>query len=165
MLRRKVFQSSLFFLYFLLIAASFQFFNFSATSCKALYEDGPWTPICSTSVCSFVELDLPIGWLSRSVVFGTQAHAVTRIMRVLNFFVPNSGSPCCTESGIIFSDPNFHQEQLVELFVEDFLGDVIHQEFSESLQRMTPNTVPSIFLWRRLYNTDHRTFSFLSLPV
>ena len=28
---------------------------------------------------------------------------------------------------------------------------------------MTPNTVPSTFLWHRLYNTDHRTFSLFSL--
>ena len=36
-------------------------------------------------------------------------------------------------------------------------------EFSESLKRMTPNIVPSTFLWHRQCNTDHKTFSFLFL--
>ena len=83
-------------------------------------------PICYTNVFSLVELGLPIDWLSIIVFFEIQALFVTRIMRVLNFFASNSGSPCCAQSDM-FSDLNFHQEQLVELFVEDFLGDLIHQ--------------------------------------
>ena len=36
---------------------------------------------------SRVELELPIDWLPRIVIFEVQAHAVTRIMCILNFFV------------------------------------------------------------------------------
>ena len=61
------------------------------------------------------------------VVFEIQAHAVTRMMRILNFFASHFGSPCCTQSRIIFSELNFHQEQLVELFVQSVLGDLVHQ--------------------------------------
>ena len=75
-----------------------------------LYQDGPSSPIRYTNVFSHAELDLHIEWLPTSVILEVQAHAVTRTMRILNFFVPNSGSPCCTQLGIIFSDLKFHQE-------------------------------------------------------
>ena len=41
----------------------------------------------------------------------------------------------------------------------------IRLEFSVSLTRMTSNAVPSTKPWHRLCNTDHRTFSFLSLSI
>ena len=82
------------------------------------HRHGSSSPIHYTSVFSDVELDLPIDWLPIIVVFEIQAHAVTRKLRILNFFVPNSGSPCCTQSSIIFTELNFHQEHPVELFVQ-----------------------------------------------
>ena len=90
---------------------------------------------------------------------------MTRTMRVLNFFASNSGSPSCTHSEIIFSELNFHQEWLVELFVQDVLGDLVpvRKEFSVTLKRVTPNTVPSTFLCHQFCNTDHKTFSLFSL--
>ena len=148
MLRRKFFQSS-FFSIFLLIAASFQFFNFSATSCIAfLTKMVPSSPIRYTRVFSHAELDLPTEWLSIIVVFEIQALVVTQIMRILNFFALHSGSPWCSQSSIIFSELNFYQEKPVELFVQGVLGDLsfIRIEFSVSLKRITPITVPLTFL-------------------
>ena len=103
------------------------FFNFSATSCMAFLMTMVLHPQFATQMYSLAELDLSFEYLPRTVVFEIQAHAATRIMRILNFFVPNSGSPFCTQSDINCSDLNFHHEQLVELFVEDVLGDLIHQ--------------------------------------
>ena len=147
MLRKKFFPSSFFFSNFLphcSVSSIHQFLgNFLHST---LDEDVPSSPICYTNILS--------RWPC----------AVTWIIRILNFFASNSGSPSYTQSGIIFSDLNFHQEQLVVLFVEDVLGDLIHQKrifcesseqyflwlfrvrFSVSLKRMTPNTVPLTFL-------------------
>ena len=72
---------------------------------------------------TLVELDLSVHWLSIIVVFEIQALAVTRIMRILNFFALNFGSPCRLQSSIIFSD----QEQSVEFFVPGLLGDLVPQ--------------------------------------
>ena len=87
MLRKKFFQSSLFSSTFLpdgSISSILQFLgNFLHSF---LDEDGPASPICYATAFSHVELDLPIDWLPIIVVFEVQAHAVTRIMRILNFF-------------------------------------------------------------------------------
>ena len=57
-------------------------------------EDGSSSSIRYTNVFSHVELDLAMDWLPTAVIFEIQAHAVTRIMRILNFFAPNFGSHC-----------------------------------------------------------------------
>ena len=49
------------------------------------------------------------------------------MVHVLDFFIINSGSPCGTQSSIIFSGLNVHQESLVELFVQNVVGDLVHQ--------------------------------------
>ena len=167
MLRRKFFQSSLFFSIFFLKAASFSILQFLGNfSHSFLDENGPSSPIRYTNVFSHVELDLHMDWLPIIVIFEVQAHAVIRIMRILNFFVPNSGSPRCTQSGLIFSDPDFHQEELVELLFKVFLeNSFVRIEFFVSPKRMTPKIVPSTFLWHRLCNTDHRTSSLSVCPT
>ena len=73
-------------------------------------EDDSSSPIIHKNVFSVAEIDLSFEWLSITVVFEIQALVVTRIMRILNFFVPNFGSPCRTRSSIFFSELNFHQE-------------------------------------------------------
>ena len=75
-----------------------------------LDEDGSSSPIRYTNVFSHVELDLPIDCLPIIAVFEIQTHVVNQIIRLLKFFALNSGSPCCTQSSIIFSELNFHQE-------------------------------------------------------
>ena len=82
-------------------------------------EDGSSSPIRYTSVFSHVEPDLRIDLLPIIVV--------TQLMRLLNFFALSSGSPCCTQSSINFSGLNFNQAELVDLFVHDVLGDLVHQ--------------------------------------
>ena len=62
-----------------------------------------------------------------SLVSEIQALVATQLIHILNFFAPNYGSPYRTQSGIIFSELNFHQEQLVEPFVPGLLGDVVHE--------------------------------------
>ena len=81
-----------------------------------------------TSVREHIKLDLSHEYLPTIVVFDIQALVAGRIMHILNFFLPNSGSPRCTQSSIIFSELHFHQEQLFELFVEDVLGDLFQQK-------------------------------------
>ena len=113
---------------FVCIAASSQFFNFLATSCVAFLVKTALHLQFTTQVYSLtLGLICPIDWLSTNVVFEIQAHAVTRIMRILNFFAPKFGSPCCTQSRKNFSELNFHQENPVELFVQSVLGDLVHQ--------------------------------------
>ena len=75
-----------------------------------LDEDSSSSPIRYTGVFSHVELDLSIDWPLIIVVSEIQAHVVTQVMRILNFFVPNSGSPCCFQSSLFSSELNFHQE-------------------------------------------------------
>ena len=91
-------------------------------------EDDSSSPIHYTLVLSHAELDLPIDWLQAIVVFEIQAFVANQSMHILNFFASNSGSPSCTHSEIIFSELNFHQEQLVKLFVPSLLGDLVHQK-------------------------------------
>ena len=85
------------------------------------------SPIHHSNVFSRTELDLPIDWLSIIVVFEIQPLVATQSMHILNFLALSSGSPGRTQSNIIFSELNFHQEQLVELFVPGLLGDLVHQ--------------------------------------
>ena len=100
------------------ISFVFQYFHPDSSVCSILQfldnflhsildEDGPSSPICYTNVFSHAELALPIDWLPIIVIFEVQAHAVTLIIRILNFFVPNFGSPCCTHSDTILSELNF----------------------------------------------------------
>ena len=79
--------------------------------------DGSSSPIHYTSVFSHPELDLPIDWLPVIVVFEIQALVATQSTHILNFFALSSESTGRTQSKKIFSQLNFHQEQLVELFV------------------------------------------------
>ena len=77
-------------------------------------------PQLATQKNSHVELDLPIDWLSMIVVFAILAHVVARIVRILNFFVPNFGSPCCTRSSIIFVLGDLdHQNRILCESLED----------------------------------------------
>ena len=92
-----------------------------------LDEYGPSSPIHYTNVFFHAELDLSIGLPPITAVFEIQAHAVTRIIRLLNFFAPILGSPCYAQSSIIFSELNFHQESLVGLLVQGILGHLAHQ--------------------------------------
>ena len=126
MLHRIFIHLSLSYSIFFFVAASSQVSNFLATSCVAFLVKTVLH--LQSSVFSHAELDRPIDWLPVTVVFEIEAHAVTRMMRILSFFAPNFGSPCCTQSSIIFSELNFHQEQLVELFVPGLLGDLVHQK-------------------------------------
>ena len=72
---------------------------------------------------------------------------MTQSMHILNFFASSSGFPSCTRSDIIFSELKFHQEQLVELFVQVSSEiSFIRIESSVRPKRMTPSTVPSTFL-------------------
>ena len=52
---------------------------------------------------------------------------MTQIVHFLNFFFLNSVFPCCTQSNRTFSELNFHQELLVELFVGGLLWDLVHE--------------------------------------
>ena len=87
-----------------------------------LDEDGVSSPILYKSGFSLVELDLPNEWPLIISVSEIQAHVVTQLMRILNLSVSYAGSPCCNPSSIIFVELNFHQELLVELFVQGVLG-------------------------------------------
>ena len=61
-----------------------------------------------TQMFSLAELDLASEYLPRTAVFEIPlVIAVTRIIRIMDFFVPNSGSPSSTQSGFVFSDLNF----------------------------------------------------------
>ena len=68
-------------------------------------------------------------------------------MHILNFFAPNFGSPCLIQSSIISYQRNFHQKQLVELFVQGVLGDLVHQNkiLSFDIDSATLITEPSLF--------------------
>ena len=68
-------------------------------------------------------------------------------MHILNFFAPNFGSPCRTQSSIISYQLNFHQKQLVELFVQGVLGNLVHQNkiLSFDIDSATLITEPSLF--------------------
>ena len=129
-------------------------------------EDDSSSPIHYSSVFSHSELDVAYEYLPRSAVFEIQALVVTQMMRILNFFALNLGSPCCTQSSIIFSELNFHLEKLVELFVQGVLGDLVHQNgiLCESEENDSKYCSFDFSLTSTL-NTDHRTFSFLSLSV
>ena len=128
MLHRKFTHLSLSYFIFFFAAASSQFFNFLATFLRSIPgEDGSSSPIHYTSVFSHAELDLSIDWLPVILVIELQALVSAQSMHILNFFALSSGSPCHTQSSIIFSGLNFHQEQLVELFVPGLLGDLVHQ--------------------------------------
>ena len=91
-------------------------------------EDGSSAPIHYTSVFSHAELDLPIDWLPVIVVFEIQALVATQLMHILIFFALSSEPPGRIESNIIFSELNYHQEELVQLFVPGLLGDFVHQK-------------------------------------
>ena len=67
-------------------------------------EDDSSSPIHFTSVFSHGELDLPIDWPPMIGVFEIQALAVTQLIHIMNFFAPNFGSPCCTQSRFIFCE-------------------------------------------------------------
>ena len=73
-------------------------------------EDDFSSPIRCTNVLSHVERGLPNDSPSLIVVSETQALFVTQVMHILNFFVRSSGSACCTQSNLIFSELNFHHE-------------------------------------------------------
>ena len=116
------------FQYFLLDSSVFSNFQFLGNFLHSfLYEDGSSSPIHFTSVFSHAELDLPIDWLPVIVVFEIQALVASPSTHILNFFALSSGSPGRTQSNIIFSELNFHQEQLVELFVPGLLRDLVQQ--------------------------------------
>ena len=115
-------------LHFLLCSSVFSTLQFLVNFLRSIPgEDGSSSPIHYASVFSDADVDLPDGWLPIFVVFEIQAHAMARIMRILNFFAPNFGCPCCTQWRKIFSELNFHQENPVELFVQGVLGDLVHQ--------------------------------------
>ena len=106
---------------FFLKAASFQL-SFLATSCVAfLVKTVLHLQFATQNVFSLAELDLPIDWLPIVVVFEIQALVATQSMCILKFFVPNFGSPCRTQSSILFYELNLYHEQLVELFVPSVL--------------------------------------------
>ena len=116
-------------LHFRLYSTVFSILQFLGNFLRSIPgEDGSSSPIHDTSVFSDAGLYLPNDWLSMIVVFEIQAHAVTRIVNILNFFAPNFGSPCCTQSSIIFSELMFRQENPVELSVQSVLGDLVHQK-------------------------------------
>ena len=102
------------------------------------------------------ELDLPIDWLPVIVVFEIQTLVATQSTHILEFlrskvwiFRSYSLSWIFTKTGLLSSS--------FKMFSEI---SFIRQEFPASQKRMTPNTVPSTFLWHQFCNTDHRTFSF-----
>ena len=80
-------------------------------------EDGSSSPIDYTSVFSHAELDLVV--LEIPALFATQS------THILNF-LQSLESPSRTVKK--FSELNFHQEQLVELFVPGLLGDLVRQK-------------------------------------
>ena len=125
MLLRKFFLFSSSYCVFLLVAASLQFFNFLATSCIAFSMKTVFHLQFATQVYSLT-LSL-IDWHLIIVVSEIQAHVLTQLMRILIFSVPYSGSPCYTQSSIIFAELNVHQKWLVELSVQGVLGDLVLQ--------------------------------------
>ena len=109
-------------LHFVLYSSVFLIFQFLGNFLRSILgEDGSSSPIHYTSVFSHAELNLPIDCLPIIVVFEIQTPVATQSMHILNFFARSSGSRCRTQSNIIFSELNFLQEQLVELFVPGFL--------------------------------------------
>ena len=78
--------------------------NFSRSS---LVADDSFAPTRHTHLFFLVEPDLPIDLLDATVIFGIQAHVVTQLMHILNFFVPNLWSPWHIQSNTIFSELNF----------------------------------------------------------
>ena len=65
-------------------------------------------------------------WLPANVVFEVQAHAVTQSMRILNFIASNSGAYDVLIQSKFSLKWQFTKKKLVELFVEDVLGFLIH---------------------------------------
>ena len=114
-----------------------------------------------TSVREYTQLDLANEYLQIIAVFEIRALVGTRISRILNFFVPNFGSPCLTQS------ENFLWSELSAKLAcwtlrhssIMFSENSIRKEFSVTLQTHT-NAVPLTFLWHRFCSTDHKTFSF-----
>ena len=100
MLRSKFFQSSFF--------SILQFLgNFLPSF---LDEDGSSSPIHNAHVFFHVELDLSNEYLPIIVAFEMQALVAIGMMHILNFFVPNLGCKCRTQSNFIFPELNSHQE-------------------------------------------------------
>ena len=73
-------------------------------------EDDFSSPVRCTNVFSRVELGLPNDLPLIIVVSEIQALALTHVMHILNFFVLNSGAPCCTQSSLVLSEQNFHHQ-------------------------------------------------------
>ena len=105
-------------------------------------------------------------------VFEIQTLVAIQKMRIMNFFVPNFGSPCCTQSSVIFSElknsptttcwalrsrSSWRSHPSAYNFLRLF-----RTGFSVTLQTHT-NTVPLTFLWHRPCSTDHKTFFLFSL--
>ena len=96
---------------FFLLTTSFQFFNFSATCCIPFLMKMVLRLQFATQMYSLsLSLICPMNVFQQLKVFKIQALVATRIMRILNFFVPNFESPCHTQPSIIFSEFNFHQQ-------------------------------------------------------
>ena len=128
MLHRMFINLLLSYSIFLLDSSVFSILQFLGNFLRGIPgEDDSSFPTHCTSVLCHAELELPIDWLPAIVVLEIRALVATQLMHILNFFAPNFGSPCLTQSMIIFSELNFNTEPLVELFVPGVLGDLVRQ--------------------------------------
>ena len=136
----KIHASIVELLHFRLCSRVFSILQFLGNFLRSIPgEDGSSSPIHYTSAVSDAGLDLPIDWISIIVVFEIQAHAVTRIMRLLNFFAQILGLHVGTQSSIIFSEVNFHQlSSSFKVFSKI--------SFTRIESSVGPSTVPSTLL-------------------
>ena len=101
MMRSKFFQLSFVLLRFSPDSSVSSILQFLGSVLRSILDEDDFSfPSRCTSVSSHVELDLPIDWPSVIVVFEIQARVMTQIVRILNFFVLNSGSPYSAQLSI-----------------------------------------------------------------
>ena len=167
MLRRNIFQSSLFNSIFLLLECSyFSILQILGNFLRSvLGEDDSSSSIRYTKIFFHVELDLSIEYLPPNVVFENQAHAVTRTIRILNFFISKFGHVVLSRVSFSLNWILTKNSLLSSSFQVSSGISIIRIEFSVSRQKMTPGIVPSTFHWHQLCNTDRKTFSFFSFSL
>ena len=151
---------------FFFVAAS-KFFNFLATVLRSIPGVTRFFISNSLHKCKSLTLSLICPLIGVPVVDNLLRF---KLSLRLNHTIPNCLRSKCWISVVVLSvcflwADCFYQEQLWWVSSFQVFSEIsfIRIEFSVSLKRMTPDTVPSTFPWHRLCNTDHRTFSFLSL--
>ena len=150
-----------FFSLFLLKTGSFQFFNFSATSCKAFL----MKMVLHLQVAAHM-YSLTLSLICPLISFRYLSSLRFKLtqwlewMRILNFFAPKFWISMLYSVACNFLWTEVSPMKACwALRSRCSRRSRSSEQDSVSLKSMTPSAVPSTFLWHRLCNTDHRTFS------